>query len=75
METILDYLGVTAIVTLVGFPVLTLPAGDAAGLPFGIQLIARPGDEQRLIRLGLRLEREAGFVHRWPTAWKPAERA
>ncbi|CAO3404210.1 amidase [Azospirillum palustre] len=66
--SILDYLGVTAIVTLIGFPVLTLPvAGD--GLPFGIQLIARPGEERRLIRLGLMLEREAGFVHRWPAGW------
>lgn len=67
-ETILDYLGVTAIVTLIGFPVLTLPAGDADGLPFGIQLIARPGEEHRLIGLGRRLERDAGFVHRWPPA-------
>ncbi|WP_434625915.1 amidase [Azospirillum sp. B2RO_4] len=66
VETILDYLGVTAIVTLVGFPVLTLPAPDAEGLPFGLQLIARPGEERRLIRLGRRLERDAGFVHHWP---------
>ena len=68
LETILDYLGVTAIVTLVGFPVLTLPGGGPArgdGLPFGIQLIARPGEERRLIRLGRLLEREAGFVHHW----------
>ncbi|WP_376961574.1 amidase [Azospirillum sp. A26] len=68
-ESILDYLGVTAIVTLIGFPVLTLPAGDADGLPFGIQLIARPGEEHRLIGLGRRLERDAGFVHRWPPNW------
>ncbi|MGF7175049.1 amidase [Azospirillum doebereinerae] len=72
VETILDYLGVTAIVTLIGFPVLTLPMGDAEGLPFGVQLIARPGEEQRLIRLGRMLEREAGFVHRWPIAWDGA---
>ncbi|WP_042699393.1 amidase [Azospirillum sp. B506] len=68
VETILDYLGVTAIVTLIGFPVLTLPVGSSSGadgLPFGIQLIARPGEERRLIRLGCKLEREAGFAHRW----------
>ena len=69
VETILDYLGVTAIVTLIGFPVLTLPVGDAQGLPFGIQLIARPGEEGRLIRLGRVLEREAGFSYRWPPAF------
>lgn len=68
VDSILDYLGVTAIVTLIGFPVLTLPVGGGAAgePPFGVQLIARPGEEARLIRLGRRLEREAGFVHRWP---------
>ena len=66
VDTILDYLGVTAIVTLIGFPVLTLPVGGAGEPPFGVQLIARPGEEARLIRLGRHLEREAGFVHRWP---------
>lgn len=74
VESILDYLGVTAIVTLIGFPVLTLPVGGPDGgdaLPFGIQLIARPGEERRLIRLGRMLEREAGFTHRWAAAWAP----
>lgn len=68
VDSILDYLGVTAIVTLIGFPVLTLPVGGGAAgePPFGVQLIARPGEEARLIRLGRWLEREAGFVHRWP---------
>ena len=70
VETILDYIGVTAVVTLIGFPVLTLPVGGD-GLPFGIQLIARPGEERRLIRLGRMLEREAGFTHRWAAAWAP----
>ncbi|MBY6263658.1 amidase [Azospirillum sp. 412522] len=73
VETILDYLGVTAIVTLIGFPVLTLPAGEADGLPFGVQLIARPGEESRLIGLGRRLERDAGFVHRWPPSAAPGQ--
>ncbi|SMF89245.1 Amidase [Azospirillum oryzae] len=39
---------------------------DCDGLPCGLQLIARPGEERRLIRFGRQLERGAGFVHRWP---------
>lgn len=67
VKTILDYLAVTFIVSLVGFPVLTLPTGlTRDGLPFGIQLIARPGEEALLLAAGRRLEREAGFRHRWP---------
>ena len=64
VETNLDYFGVTAIVMLVGFQVLTLPRGDAQGLPFGTQSIARPGEERRLIHMGWVLEGEAGFPHR-----------
>ncbi len=34
---------------LLGCPCLTLPGGvDAAGLPLGLQLVARPGDDERL---------------------------
>lgn len=47
--------------TLAGFPVLTVPlAGD--GLPLGLQLIAPPGREDRLIAYGEMLER-AGIAH------------
>lgn len=66
VETILDYLAVTTVITLIGFPVLTLPAGRSAdGIPFGIQLIARPGEEALLLRLGRDLE-AAGFAWEAP---------
>ncbi|WP_244644460.1 amidase [Azorhizobium oxalatiphilum] len=61
LADILDYLAVTFIVSLVGFPVVTLPAPCAAGeLPFGLQLIGRPGSEAGLIAFAKRLE-AAGF--------------
>ncbi|NYZ15495.1 amidase [Azospirillum sp. RWY-5-1] len=66
VETILDYLAVTTVITLIGFPVLTLPAGRSAdGIPFGVQLIARPGEEALLLRLGRALE-AAGFAWEAP---------
>ena len=49
LTTIVDYLAVTFIVSLVGFPVLSLPAPQGSHrLPFGIQIIARPGAEALL---------------------------
>jgi amidase len=67
LETPIDYLAVTFIVSLVGFPVLTLPVrrGDN-DLPFGIQIIAPPGCESRLFTFGRSIEHELGFSHRRP---------
>ena len=67
LETPIDYLAVTFIVSLVGFPVLTLPAPRGVDeLPFGIQIIAPPGCESRLFAFGRIIENELGFSHRRP---------
>ncbi|WP_404655665.1 amidase family protein [Bradyrhizobium sp. USDA 336] len=67
LETPIDYLAVTFIVSLVGFPVLTLPVPRGENeLPFGIQIIAPPGRESRLFAFGRVLENELGFSHRRP---------
>src|SRR5207244_11339724 len=43
--------------TLLGVPCLTLPAvWDDSGLPTGVQLVGRVGDDVRLIEAGLFLE-------------------
>lgn len=65
LADILDYLTVTFVVTLVGFPVVTLPA-PSDDLPFGLQLIGRPGEEARLLAFAARLEADAGFAWRAP---------
>ncbi|MCG3176526.1 MAG: Glutamyl-tRNA(Gln) amidotransferase subunit A [Candidatus Omnitrophica bacterium] len=46
---------------LAGVPALSMPCGLAQGLPVGLQLIAKPFDEQALFRLGSALERELAF--------------
>jgi amidase len=43
---------------LVGWPAIALPAGrDPAGVPLGVQLIARPGGEPALLALAAQVER------------------
>lgn len=44
-----------------GIPTLTLPCGLAAGLPVGVQLAMRPGDEQVLLDVTEELERALRF--------------
>jgi aspartyl-tRNA(Asn)/glutamyl-tRNA(Gln) amidotransferase subunit A len=43
--------------SLVGFPAISVPVGVSEGLPVGIQLVAPPGQEARLVELGRTLER------------------
>jgi amidase len=63
-ETIIDYLACTYLVSLVGFPALSLPAPQPAGaLPFGLQIVAPPGREGLLWAFAARLE-AAGFAYR-----------
>ena len=67
LETPIDYLAVTFIVSLVGCPVLTLPVRRGENqLPFGTQIIAPPGCESRLFAFGRAIENELGFSHRRP---------
>jgi len=48
---------------LAGFPALTVPAGrTSSGLPIGIQLVAAPGGEARLIAVAAQLE----AANPWP---------
>jgi amidase len=67
LDTPIDYLAVTFIVSLVGFPVLTLPTPRQPDQkPFGVQIIAAPGEESKLFAFGRRIEEQLGFCHRPP---------
>jgi amidase len=62
--SVLDYLACTFLISLIGFPCLSLPApmgGNA--LPFGLQMVAAPGREAVLWGAARGLEREGfGYV-------------
>ena len=48
--------------SLAGLPGISVPAGlDGDGLPLGLQVIARPFDEARLLRVARVIEEAAGF--------------
>jgi amidase len=50
--------------SLTGFPAITLPIGfDAQGLPLGMQLAARTGDDDALLRIAAWCEDHLGFGH------------
>ena len=67
LETPIDYLAVTFIVSLVGFPVLTLPTPRRPDQkPFGVQIVAAPGQESKLFAFGRMIEEQLGFSHRRP---------
>jgi amidase len=67
LDTPIDYLAVTFIVSLVGFPVLTLPTPRRPDQkPFGVQIIAAQGQESKLFAFGRRIEEQLGFCHRPP---------
>jgi amidase len=67
LETPIDYLAVTFIVSLVGFPVLTLPTPRHQDqMPFGVQIVAAPGQEAKLFAFGRMIEQQLGFSHFWP---------
>ncbi len=51
--------------SMAGVPGISVPAGlDEAGLPLGLQVIARPFDEETMFAVGAAIERAAGFTHR-----------
>ena len=61
--------GYTAIYNALGLPVTAVPTGLSRGLPTGVQLIGRPGDDARLIGVALFLERALGG---WVPPWRAA---
>ncbi|MBN1495539.1 MAG: Asp-tRNA(Asn)/Glu-tRNA(Gln) amidotransferase subunit GatA [Spirochaetes bacterium] len=49
----------TVIANLAGLPALSLPAGIVHGMPVGLQLIGRPLDDGRLLRIAAAFEEES----------------
>jgi len=56
----------TVAVNLAGLPAISLPAGFEAGLPVGLQLVARAHDESALFAAGGALQRETDWHLRRP---------
>jgi aspartyl-tRNA(Asn)/glutamyl-tRNA(Gln) amidotransferase subunit A len=49
------------VVNVLGLCALSMPVGlDHAGMPVGLQLISKPGDDSKLLSAGLAIERVLG---------------
>jgi amidase len=46
---------------MTGHPALTVPLAEAAGLPVGVMLVGRHGDDARLLALARTCERALGW--------------
>jgi amidase len=65
-----------AIFNVTGQPSVTVPTGATSdGLPVGVLLSGRYGDDARLLAAAAQLERLAGRVDRHPAIWKDAPSA
>jgi len=67
LNSLIDYLAITSIITLTGCPALSLPYWPpAATLPIGVQIIAAPGRDHDLLTFAAMLEQLDGFGFRPP---------
>ncbi|MER9001917.1 amidase [Mesorhizobium australicum] len=60
----------TGVFNVTGHPSVSLPmAQSASGLPIGIQIVGRFGDEATLVRIARDLEHARPWTHRQPKIW------
>ena len=63
LKTYISWIGITYGITLTAHPVVVLPCGlDRTGMPFGIQLVGRRGQEAALIAAAMALEGELARI-------------
>lgn len=56
-DNYLEWMRALCVISATGCPAISVPAGfSESGLPVGVQLVARPGDDVRLLRIASALE-------------------
>ena len=66
-DTYISWLVITFAITLTGTPAISIPAGfTKAGLPVGLQVVARPRSEAELLAFCAILEADLGMAGRLP---------
>ncbi len=67
LETYVDWILITSIVTMTGCPAISIPCGfTKAGLPVGLQLVGRPRGEKALLAAAHLMEQVFGLATRLP---------
>jgi amidase len=68
--TLLDYVPFTPVFNMTGQPAVSLPLhANDDGLPIGVHVVGRFGDEGLLYRLSGQLEKECPWIDRKPPIW------
>jgi amidase len=68
MSTYLDWMASCWRITVLGGPAISVPCGfTAAGLPVGLQIVGRRGDDAGVLALAAAFEAATGFGERRPT--------
>jgi amidase len=68
MGNYLEWMRSCTDITMTGCPAISVPAGfTPAGLPVGLQLVARPGAELLLLQVAHALDGDDVAGRRWPT--------
>ena len=57
MQTYIDWIAPTFVLSLTGLPVASVPCGLSAGMPVGLQVVGRPQGEEAVLALAAELQR------------------
>jgi amidase len=75
METYLDWMASCWTITVLGAPAISVPCGFTEdGLPIGVQIVGRRGDDHRVLQLARAFEEATRVEERRPTVPAPAPR-
>ncbi len=67
MQTYVDWMECCWCITVTGSPAISIPCGfTAAGLPVGVQIVGRPGEDLRVLQLAEAFEAATGVGARRP---------